>query len=170
MSKPLRQGEKWYLIANEWFVNWNNYIGFKSAASKTIGTEPKKINNRNLLDYDDTLKKYVLKESLVENTDYVTIPEELWNYLSQIYSVETPEDVIQRFVINDSMDDFNDDLKVELHYLKINLTTSNWNKKDTICEEFSRQTKLENLIEHMKKLFNVPNDRKCRLFLKPQMI
>lgn len=44
----------------------------------------------------------------------------------------------------------------------------NWNNKSEVkTEQMSRQTKLEILIELMKKSFQVPDDKKVRLYFKP---
>lgn len=86
LEKRLKLGDKWYLINKDWFDRWSAYIGLDKSA-KTSEIPPDKINNHSLL--EDGAR---LKENLMEGIDFVTVPQEMWNYLVAIYSVES-EDV-----------------------------------------------------------------------------
>ncbi len=72
-------------------------------------------------------------------------------------------------------------LKVEIRKLSVNLacnythltngenniSTSTYSSSGSIVtEEMSRQTSLVQIVEHMKKFFNVPEQKKCRVFYK----
>ena len=83
-DKPLKVGDKWYLINAEWFNKWAKFIGLDSKGSLT---RPDAIDNKCLFKPEST----VLKEGIQEDIDYFTIPEELWDYLVKIYSVAQPE-------------------------------------------------------------------------------
>lgn len=61
-------------------------------------------------------------------------------------------------------------LKVEVRRLNVSLSCS-YSEKPTafnrvVTEEMSRQTTMEEVIQRMKNLFEVPQDRKVRLFYK----
>lgn len=168
-EKPLKLGDKWYLISSEWYSNWANYIGLNTSSKSSTST-PDKISNQSILEYNTETKQFDLKQSLVEETDYFTVPEELWKYLVSKYSVCSTNDIIERFVINDSMDDYSENLKIEIRRLIVRLTSSNWDDTETrtVIEYLSRQTRLETLITHMRTLFNIPVTRQVRLFYKTQ--
>jgi hypothetical protein len=103
-EKALRVGDKWYLINSDWYTKWLNYIGveyddslqYPSVVSSTISsnqscTAPDSINNKSLLISNPVTKKVHLKDTLVEEIDYYTVSEELWNYLVQLYGISRPE-------------------------------------------------------------------------------
>lgn len=79
------------MINSDWLVKWANYIGLKvpsiDAKVSKLTQKPDKINNKNLL--STTTKQ--LKANLTEEIDYFTIPEELWLYLTRIYSFTQKE-------------------------------------------------------------------------------
>jgi hypothetical protein len=102
-EKALRVGDKWYLIDADWYTKWLNYIGVKyddslqypsivsSTSEQSSCPAPDKINNKALLVFNPVTKTYHLKESLVEEIEYYTLSEELWNYLVQLYEISRPE-------------------------------------------------------------------------------
>lgn len=98
LEKPLKLGDKWYLLSKDWYVDWSAYIGLDESQTKLKETPPEKINNRKLFEIDhktatvgSSAKKIKLREGLLENIDFVTVPKELWNYLVEIYSLESPD-------------------------------------------------------------------------------
>ena len=106
MNKKLKSGDKWYLINSDWFTRWANFVGYqlnndnetimtsksnsKEGSSLSNFLSPDKINNKTLL-INGTEH---LKQQLTEEVDYYTVCEELWNYLVQIYSINSPEVII----------------------------------------------------------------------------
>ena len=75
LEKPLIVGDKWYLVNSDWFTRWLKYIGHETASSAVTSLtkhaapsniSPEKINNKSLLEFNEVLKKNVLKESLLE--------------------------------------------------------------------------------------------------------
>ena len=110
MNKELKLGDKWYLINSDWFTRWANFVGYQinndndtvmtnqsnktSISSLSNFLSPDKINNKTLLtnSTDNTNQHQLhLKQQLTEEVDYYTVCEELWNYLVQIYSINSPE-------------------------------------------------------------------------------
>ncbi len=51
-----------------------------------MAPSPGQINNNSLLN-----NQMRLKENLTEEIDYFIVPEELWTYLVQIYTISRPE-------------------------------------------------------------------------------
>jgi ubiquitin carboxyl-terminal hydrolase 4/11/15 len=87
-DKPLRLGDKWYLINAEWYKKWCQYIGISFEEGQKINSNapvPGRIDNISLLT-ENTSKKLVLQQNLLEEVDYYTVPQELWEYLTKNYS------------------------------------------------------------------------------------
>lgn len=100
IHKPLKLGDKWYLIGSDWYSKWAAYVGIElstdnnnSAKVQTTSSSyvPSQINNKKLLVHNDETKNYHLKDGLLEEIDFYTIPQELWDYLVNIYSINAPE-------------------------------------------------------------------------------
>jgi hypothetical protein len=110
MNKKLKLGDKWYLINSDWFTRWANFVGYQlnndnetiMTSNSKVGSSlsnflsPDKINNKTLL-INGTEQ---LKQQLTEEVDYYTVCEELWNYLVQIYSINSPEVIIKINIAN----------------------------------------------------------------------
>jgi hypothetical protein len=174
LNRELNLGDKWYLLNKDWFQRWSAYIGLESS-EKVSEIPPEKISNRRLLETDAKSigspagKRVRLREDILENADYVTVPQELWNYLVNIYSLESDDDVIEREVIDDSVDGDSGlpNLRIEIRRLQVHMECSyNKTQPSTYIEELSRQTKIETIIEMMKRLFNVPGDKPVRLYFR----
>lgn len=165
LNKELKLGDKWYLINNEWFQKWLDYVGIKKDITYTpiepIASQlPSKINNQSLLSLDEDTKTYILKENLQEDTDYVTIPQELWDYLTQIYLLDSENDIIERFVINDSLDRTLS-LKIEIKLLKLAFS----------YKTTSKYLYLSRTLEwsEVKKIFDIPEDKPVKFYFKQGM-
>lgn len=174
LNRELKLGDKWYLLNKDWFQRWSAYIGLESS-EKVSEIPPEKISNRRLLETDSKSigspagKKVRLREDIVENADYVTVPQELWNYLVNVYSLESDDDVIEREVIDDSVDGDSGlpNLRIEIRRLQVHMECSyNKSQPSIHIEELSRQTKIETIIEMMKQLFNVPVEKSVRLYFR----
>ncbi len=112
MNKKLKLGDKWYLINSDWFTRWANFVGYQlnndnetlmtGNSNRKLGSSlsnflsPDKINNKTLL-INGTEN---LKQQLTEEVDYYTVCEELWSYLVQIYSTNSPQVIITIIKIN----------------------------------------------------------------------
>ena len=109
MVKEFKLGDKWYLINSDWLKNWANFVGYEidkySIRNKLNTTSSKsdlpcKINNKQLVNKlkQEIYNEIHLKPGLSED-EYYYICEELWNYLVEIYSINSPE-VNKYFLIN----------------------------------------------------------------------
>jgi ubiquitin carboxyl-terminal hydrolase 4/11/15 len=80
--------------------------------------------------------------------------------------------VIERVVIDDSVDKSSSQLKIEVRKLTVNLgctyksPNSNEQTPSVVTEEMSRQTLLSEIVERMRNLFHVPSSRKTRVFYR----
>jgi hypothetical protein len=84
-DKPLKLGDKWYLINSSWFRRWLAYIGVDEPETNV---SPDRINNACLMKPNDSKH---LRDDLTEEVDFYTAPEELWKYLASIYSIVREE-------------------------------------------------------------------------------
>jgi ubiquitin carboxyl-terminal hydrolase 4/11/15 len=172
LEKQLNIDDKWYLINSDWYTRWIKYINLNSGELNNIS--PEKINNKSLVELNESTKNYMLKKGLQEESDYFTVPIELWTYLVKCYGLFGVGnlDVIERIVIDDSADLTGLNLRIELTRLSVSLSCRNWKseqfEKKIVVEEMSRQTKLEEIVEKMRKLFEIPNEKQMRLFLKSE--
>ncbi|CAF0837839.1 unnamed protein product [Brachionus calyciflorus] len=161
LDKELKEGDKWYLINQDWFNKWLAYIGLRKDVqwiqTQSSNQQPEKINNQGLLEFDQDTNSYVLKENLMENVDYYTVPDELWTFITQMYQLESENDIVERQVINDSIDN-GQDLKIETRLLKIHLTYKNTTKTIYISRS-------ENW-DKLKNLFDLPLDKTLKFFFK----
>ena len=126
-NKPLRLGDKWYLVNADWYCRWCSFIGF-DRASATLGAttssslSPGSIDNHALVERDN---KRQLRDSVAEEIDYFTVCEELWSYWTRAYKLKQADtDVIERVVINDSPDAASGEetLRIEVRPLHVNLS------------------------------------------------
>ena len=87
-------GDKWYLISSHWFLKWAQYTGFSlnqdgenEAMSNSVQNSiaPGPINNESIRDGNS------LRKEILEEIDYFTIPEKVWNYLVNLYQIKSKE-------------------------------------------------------------------------------
>ena len=93
------------------------------------------------------------------------------------------KDIIERVVIDDSLDKTSSSLKIEVRRVTVSLTcnyaysklSSTYSSSDStvpaaeppvITEELSRQTTLEQITDRIRTMFKVPSDKQVRLFYK----
>ncbi len=86
-SCKMRDNQDWFVINFKWFQQWRAYVNEDEEAASGSGSggpRPEAINNEELLvDPNDPNK---LKPGLVENYDYVVVPNTVWNLLFSWYS------------------------------------------------------------------------------------
>ena len=171
IDKPLALNDKWYLVNSDWFTRWFKYIGYK--VEETSNISPDKINNKSLLLYNERTKRNSLREDILEEVDYYTVSHELWTYLVSCYGLSNAEntDVIERQVIDDSADQDGFTLRIEIRPLNVSLSCRSW-KPDMdnkiVVEEMSRQTKLTDVMQRIRALFEIPDEKKLKLYFKSQ--
>jgi hypothetical protein len=166
LDKPLEVGDKWYLISARWFSQWKSYINLPNGTDNVQcdSSKPDEICNQELLTKSVDGKQQ-LADNIYEETDYYTIPEELWTYLRSIYSVKSESDVIERYVIDDATNEDNVgiNLKIEINQIPVKMSIFG----DTVfTETMSRQTPLDQVIERMLTLFKISKDKPMRLYYK----
>ena len=161
LNKQLKEGDKWYLINAEWFKKWLSYIGIKRdnviTACEPSNQSPGKISNQSILEKDPDIDYYYLKEGSLEEINFFTVPQELWECLNEVYGKESENDTIERVVINDSQEG-GVELKIEIKLLRIKVEY----KKDTKIFFLSRLFKLSKL----KDLLKIPSEKPVRFFFK----
>lgn len=87
-DSDLKVGDKWYLLSSTWYRRWSNYIGLENDSAQSANSNrvsPEKIDNHKLVDES----KSTLRDDIQEDMDYVTVHEQLWWYLVQIYGVNS---------------------------------------------------------------------------------
>lgn len=168
IDKKLKLGDKWYLISADWFSRWANFVGLRlpnidQKLTSANFPSPDKINNKYLLNDSKHLKN-----NLTEELDFYTIPEELWSYLTKIYTLTQKEDIIERKVIDDNLDG-ESSLLIEIYPLIVTISCSESSKKDAVITTvMSRQTTLPDVIDKIRTQFQIPASlkRPARLFFK----
>lgn len=81
------------------------------------------------------------------------------------------KDVIEREVIDDAIDGLDDDtsnLKIEIRRLQVQMECAYQESEPAKhVQEMSRQTKIDTIIELMKKQFKVPADKQVQIYYRP---
>jgi len=93
LNKQFKLAEKWYLINKEWYDKWLVFIEWNNFNSLEW---PGVINNNPIL--NQGFNCYNLKSNLIKDIDYHLVCQELWEYLSKVYSV-SKKDVFILIVI-----------------------------------------------------------------------
>ncbi|RNA30578.1 ubiquitin carboxyl-terminal hydrolase 15 isoform X2 [Brachionus plicatilis] len=161
LNKRLKEEDKWYLVSAEWFKTWLSYIGLKKeltiTACEPSSQPPGKISNKSILQKDPDTDYFFLKEGLIEEADYFTVPQELWQCLTENYSVESEEDVAERLVINDSHEGATE-LKIEVKLLRIKVEYKNESKVFHLSRLFK--------FAKLKSLLKISPEKPVRFFFK----
>ncbi|KAH7285349.1 hypothetical protein KP509_33G024300 [Ceratopteris richardii] len=162
----VKEGDKFFLVTFRWWKQWSAYIqqegrssnglepgpvycSNSSEESSTIPQRPSTIDNSELviqLKREDNIE---LREVLLENHDYILLPEQIWAAFQKWYGGGPP---VERKVIN-TVSVQNDRLAVEVYPLRIQLTVSpngsqltvRVSKQDTVGELYQRARELLNL-------------------------
>ncbi|EPS70953.1 ubiquitin carboxyl-terminal hydrolase, partial [Genlisea aurea] len=161
-------GDTFYLITERWWQEWLAYVNQNQATNATDGSSsehqgltsssssnrPSNIDNSDLIDEsasENCSSGNVLCDTLVEGTDYILLPEDVWN---QLYTWYGGGPVLARKVINTGLS--RTELSVEVYPLRLQLhlmpkgdcSTMRISKKETIgelhrkvCEIFDLSTK-----------------------------
>ncbi|XP_022875157.1 ubiquitin carboxyl-terminal hydrolase 5-like isoform X1 [Olea europaea var. sylvestris] len=163
-----KAGDTFYLITQRWWQDWLKYVnqsqtsvmndGSFSDHHNSVGSSasarPRCIENSDLIyetESEDSAKTIELQDTLVEGTDYILLPEGVWN---QLYSWYGGGPVLARKVIDSGLSQT--ELSVEVYPLRLQLhlmskgdrSTIRISKKETIgelhrraCEMFDLKTK-----------------------------
>jgi hypothetical protein len=86
----LAANETWYLISYKWYKLWKEHVGFDNEDDKTATpsqTQVEPIDNTDLVNAGASSNdgRPRLKSGLAEDSDYVLVPEQVWNMLHSWY-------------------------------------------------------------------------------------
>ena len=163
MKTTLVKGDTWYLVDTGWFKQWKIYVGYDSWDTSSVGDEtanPGKINNKPLFKESEP---NVSREHLLEEHDYMLLPEKAWQSLVEWYGIMYKQEPIARKVIEHGR--YAKHLKVEVYFMDLNLCIQS-DIDNVITCQFSRVEKLVNIEKKMRQLFNVPERKQVRLLNK----
>ncbi|XP_047968134.1 ubiquitin carboxyl-terminal hydrolase 5-like isoform X7 [Salvia hispanica] len=145
-------GDTFYLITQRWWQNWLEYVNQTSIVNDESSSEhqgavnlsalkkPSCIDNSDLIDEavsEDSAMGIELHDTLVEGTDYILLPKEVWNKMHSWYGGGP---VLARKVINTGLSQT--ELSVEVYPLRLELhlmpkgdrSAIRMSKKETIGE------------------------------------
>eukprot|EP00794_Sanderia_malayensis_P007084 gene7084-7884_t len=159
---PLERGQTWYLIDARWFKQWKRYVGFvmKYPDSGQESENPGPIDNSNII---KSGKTDTLKDNLMEEVDYVLLPEPVWNDLYSWYGSQHGQDPIARTVREHGL--YVKDLKVEVYLTELKLCL-NEDMEKYVLRQFSKTATLDDVISEIKTAFDISQDKDTRLWNK----
>jgi hypothetical protein len=164
-KEEFKTGDTWYLADIKWFNGLKQLIDYGSTSvairmNPLNPNHPGPINNNAIFTTNRNGEK-ILKENLVEDVDYVLLPEAGWQYIVGLYRTVDNNQKIQRNVVKQGM--LADYCKVEVYLLPLKLSLNN---KQPIVREFSRGAKVSALIDAAKCIFEISPDTDVRLWIK----
>uniref|UniRef100_A0A803SY66 ubiquitinyl hydrolase 1 n=1 Tax=Anolis carolinensis TaxID=28377 RepID=A0A803SY66_ANOCA len=154
LERPLRAGEKWYLLENHWYKQWKAYV---ESGNQNSSSFPGRINNAELF---EDLESYRLKDRLVEHEEYVLVPEEVWNKLVSWYGTEHDQPAIERKVV-----DLPSMQKVEVYLVELYLCQHN-DMDNFVISQFSRMDVIDTVLKEARRQFCIPAEDETRLWVK----
>ncbi|XP_067248680.1 tripartite motif-containing protein 16-like isoform X2 [Chanodichthys erythropterus] len=160
LKTPLCRGETWYLVSIDWFKQWKKYVGFDRRQTGDRNISPGPVNNYSLFNVGD---KMDIKEHLIDELDYITVPTEGWNKLVRWYGLTDRQEPIARKVVLVGM--FVKHCKVEVYLTKLNLC-ENSNMDNIVTRRFSKVDTIDTIEREMRKLFSIPDEKETRLWNK----
>ncbi|XP_042898820.1 ubiquitin carboxyl-terminal hydrolase 4 isoform X2 [Parasteatoda tepidariorum] len=161
LRKLLVRQDNWCLIDNKWFKQWKKYVGYDNWETSSVGdkaTHPGPIDNSPLLRDDGSGE---IKDHLIDELDYVLVPEEAWEKLVEWYGIVEGQQPIVRKVVEYGM--FVKHCKVEVYLLEFKLC-SNSDLEHIISKKFSKSDTIGFIEKEMRTLFNIPDDKETRLW------
>lgn len=165
-AAQVKEGDKFFLVTFRWWKQWSDYVqqeGRGSGGSElgpvycsnaseeglTAPQRPSSIDNSDLVIQLKRQDDIGLRETLLENHDYMLLPEQVWVAFQKWYGggPPVPRNVINTGTVQD------DRLAVEIYPLRIRLTvtpnesqlTVRVSKQDTVGELYQRASELLNL-------------------------
>ena len=171
MEQSLVQGDTWYLCDVHWFAQLQKYLGLSDGRwpygrgdQTDIGdpsAHPGHIDLSGLFQDGDPSAE--LKEDMVSDMDYTLMPESAWDKLVEIFDLTKGQNPVARKVINSAM--FINHCKIEVYFLELKLADYS-TMNDVRSAKFSRNDTLGDIVDEMRRLFNVPEDVNTRLWNK----
>ncbi|XP_034252607.1 ubiquitin carboxyl-terminal hydrolase 15-like [Thrips palmi] len=153
--RKLVEGEKWYLIASSWFTRLMDYL---NSDDPNDAENPGPIDNSSILQGDDN---ELLREHLIDEMDYKLVPEDIWEYLVNIYGLAGGQEPISRYVVN--VGEFQAHLKVEVYLVNIELC-KDFELDKTVKMYFSKKDPAGKVHDAARKHFEIPDTIKSQLW------
>jgi len=155
-----------YLVDFHWFKQWKKYVGFDTGDQSGAGDEqnnPGPIYNSGLFQAD----AFTLKEHLRKERDYtcMLLPEEGWFKLVSWYGVTSDQQALPRKVVEHGP--YRKNLTVEVYLREVKLSQYS-DPQTLITREFRGGDTIGHVMSEMKKVFNIPQDTKTRVWYMNQ--
>ncbi|CAL1290748.1 unnamed protein product [Larinioides sclopetarius] len=160
-KKVLARQDTWCLIDNKWFKQWKKYVGYDNWETANVGdraTHPGPIDNSPLLRDDGSGE---IKDHLIDELDYVLLPEEAWDLLVKWYGLVEGQQPIVRKVVEYGM--FVKHCKVEVYLLEFKLC-SNSDLEHVVTKKFSKSDTIGYIEQEMRSIFNISPEKETRLW------
>jgi len=165
LKSSLKKDDTWYLVDTKWFKQWKKYVGWDHWDTSSIGEKsanPGPIDNSGL--FKEGSNEF-LKEGLIDELEYALIPKEGWKKLFEWYGLVDGQKPVARKVIEQGM--FVKHCKVEVYQLELKLAMYNDPDAENITmRQFSRCETIDYIIDEMKPMFKIKEDKPCRLWNK----
>ncbi|CAH2292011.1 E3 ubiquitin- ligase TRIM39-like [Pelobates cultripes] len=159
LKAPQKKGDELYVIDSRWFKQWKKYVGYDSWDMYNVGEcNPGPVNNSGLFSDADTL---ALKEHLIDELDYVLVPNEAWLKLMSWYGSVEGQQPIVRKVVEFGM--FVKQCKVEVYLIELKLCNES-NPDTLIPRHFSKADTIETIEKEMRNIFRIPVGKETRLW------
>ncbi|XP_022252352.1 ubiquitin carboxyl-terminal hydrolase 15-like isoform X2 [Limulus polyphemus] len=162
LGKPLKKGDTWYLIDSQWFKQWKKFVGYDDSDVSSVKEDevhPGPIDNSAL--YKDGSGE--LKDRMMDEMEYVLLPQEGWNLLHSWYTLAPGQEPIARKVVEYGM--FMKQCKVEVYLMELKLC-ENSNLEHCISHKFSKDDTVGYIEKVMKRLFDIPENKETRMWIK----
>jgi len=178
LQKSLVKGDTWYLIDAKWHKQLKKYLDMKSFGEEVSGNDkdgaslpevdasahPGPIDNEQLMKKgEDDEEPGEIRDHLMDELDYVVVPEEAWQVLVREFGLTEGQQPIARKVVEHGM--FVKHCKVEVYKNDFILAQSEDPKK-TVKKKFSKADTMDNVISVMRELFDISENVEVRLWVK----
>ncbi|XP_022252353.1 ubiquitin carboxyl-terminal hydrolase 15-like isoform X3 [Limulus polyphemus] len=163
LGKPLKKGDTWYLIDSQWFKQWKKFVGYDDSDVSSVKEDevhPGPIDNSALYKEDGSGE---LKDRMMDEMEYVLLPQEGWNLLHSWYTLAPGQEPIARKVVEYGM--FMKQCKVEVYLMELKLC-ENSNLEHCISHKFSKDDTVGYIEKVMKRLFDIPENKETRMWIK----
>lgn len=166
-----KEGDTFYLITQRWWQEWLEFVNQNQSTITNEGSSsehhdlvdsstlkrPSSIDNSDLI-YDatseDSTMGIELHDTLVEGTDYILLPQEVWN---QLYAWYGGGPTLARKVINSGLSQT--ELSVEVYPLRLQLHLMP--KGDQSAIRISKKETIGELHRRACELFDLNSDQVC---------
>ncbi|XP_059659946.1 ubiquitin carboxyl-terminal hydrolase 5 isoform X1 [Cornus florida] len=166
-----KEGDTFYLITQRWWQDWIEYVtqiqttitndGSSSEHHDSVGSSslkrPSVIDNSDLINEaasEDSTLGLELHDTLVEGTDYILLPQEVWN---QLYAWYGGGPTLARKVINSGLSQT--ELAVEVYPLRLQLHLMP--KGDHSAIRISKKETIGELHRRACEIFDLNSEQVC---------